>query len=139
MQQIYRLLCNFIEIALWHGCSPVKCRIFSEHLFLRAPLDGCFWLVHDSNSFGRYLFFSHSSHVANTNFMFHCKCFIKKKSLTTFIVFFTINFQYWRLIKYKTNKMLFLRTLIKLDATVTRKLKKIDCMKFLPQRRSKTK
>ena len=34
-----KLLCNFIEITLWHGCSPVYCSIFSEHLFLRTPLD----------------------------------------------------------------------------------------------------
>ena len=34
--------CNFIEIALRHGCSPVNFCIFSEHLFLRTPLDGCF-------------------------------------------------------------------------------------------------
>ena len=30
-----KLLCNFIEITLRHGCSPVK---FSEHLFIRTPL-----------------------------------------------------------------------------------------------------
>ena len=43
-----KLLCNFIEITLRHGCSPVKkvCCIFSEHLFLRTSLSGCFcnWL-----------------------------------------------------------------------------------------------
>ena len=57
MQQIYpcqnaisiKLLCNFIEIALrhfeialGHGCSPVIHCIFSEHLFNRTSLDGCF-------------------------------------------------------------------------------------------------
>ena len=26
-----------------HGCSSVICCIFSEHLFVRTPLDGCFW------------------------------------------------------------------------------------------------
>ena len=35
-------ICNFTEIVLRHGCSPVICCIFTEHLFLRASLDGCF-------------------------------------------------------------------------------------------------
>ena len=42
---IWQLLCNFTEIALTHGYSPVICCIFLEHLFLRTPLDGCFWLL----------------------------------------------------------------------------------------------
>ena len=41
-----KLLCNFIEITLRHEGSPVNLlhifRIFSEHLFLRTPLEGCF-------------------------------------------------------------------------------------------------
>ena len=38
-----KLRCNFIEVTLWHGCSPVNLLdIFSEHLFPRTPLDGCF-------------------------------------------------------------------------------------------------
>ena len=36
-------LCSFIEIALRHGCSPVNCCIFSEHLFLGTPLGDCLW------------------------------------------------------------------------------------------------
>ena len=28
--------------AIWHGCSPVIWCMFSDHLFLRTPLDGCF-------------------------------------------------------------------------------------------------
>ena len=37
------LVCNFIEITLWHGRSPVNLlRIFRTH-FLRAHLEGCFW------------------------------------------------------------------------------------------------
>ena len=36
------VLCNFIEIALRHGCSPIICCIFSEYLFLGTPLEGCF-------------------------------------------------------------------------------------------------
>ena len=50
MQQIYRrtpiwsvisikLLCSFIEIALWHGCSPVNLLHVS-----RTYLEGYFWL-----------------------------------------------------------------------------------------------
>ena len=35
--------CNFIEITLWHGCSPVNLLHISEHLLLRTPLGGCFW------------------------------------------------------------------------------------------------
>ena len=38
-----KLLCSFIEITLWHGCSPVKLLHFSEHPVTRTPLDGCFW------------------------------------------------------------------------------------------------
>ena len=41
MQQI-KLLCNFIEIALRHGCSPVNLLHISEHLFQGKPLGGCF-------------------------------------------------------------------------------------------------
>ena len=37
-----KLQSNFIEITLQHGCFPVICYIFPEHLFLRIPLDGCF-------------------------------------------------------------------------------------------------
>ena len=37
-----KLLCNFIEIALRHGRSPVYLLIFSEHLFIRTPLQNCF-------------------------------------------------------------------------------------------------
>ena len=40
-----KLQSNFIEIALQHGCSLVNF-IFSEHLFLRTPLEGCFWKLH---------------------------------------------------------------------------------------------
>ena len=35
-------LYNFIEITLRHGSSPVICSIFSEHVFLTTPLEGCF-------------------------------------------------------------------------------------------------
>ena len=38
-----KLLRKFIEIALWHGCSPVLCCIFSEHLFIKTHMEGCFW------------------------------------------------------------------------------------------------
>ena len=41
-----KLLSNFIEIALRHGCSPVICCIFSKHLFLKTPLEGCFCLIY---------------------------------------------------------------------------------------------
>ena len=37
-------LCNFIKIRLRHECSSANLLIFSEHLFPRAPLDGCFWI-----------------------------------------------------------------------------------------------
>ena len=56
MQQIYRRTpmpkcdfnkvakqSDFIEFKLRHECSPVNWCIFSEHLFLRTPLGGCFW------------------------------------------------------------------------------------------------
>ena len=37
-----KLRCKFIEITLRHGCSPEICCIFTEYLFLRTPLEGCF-------------------------------------------------------------------------------------------------
>ena len=39
-----KLLCNFIEIALWYGCSPLTLLQIFRAPFLRTPLDGCFWL-----------------------------------------------------------------------------------------------
>ena len=52
MRQIYRRTpmlkcdfnkvdCNFIEITLWQGCSPVNLLQISEYLFIRTPLEGC--------------------------------------------------------------------------------------------------
>ena len=39
-----KLQSNFIEITLQHRCSPVNfCCIFSEQLFRRTPLGGCFY------------------------------------------------------------------------------------------------
>ena len=37
-----KLLCNFIEIALQHGCSPVNLLHIFRTSFPRIPLDGCF-------------------------------------------------------------------------------------------------
>ena len=37
-----KLLCNYIEIALWHGCSPINLLHFSGQLFLRTSLEDCF-------------------------------------------------------------------------------------------------
>ena len=34
-----KLLCNFIEIALWHGCFPVNLRHIFRTPFLITPLD----------------------------------------------------------------------------------------------------
>ena len=53
MQQIYRrppmpkcdfikLLCNFIEITLWHGCSPVNLLHISRTPFMKLLMEGCF-------------------------------------------------------------------------------------------------
>ena len=48
------LLCKFIDIALLHGCSPVNLlQFFSEHLFKRTPLDGCFWTKNTSSCLQR--------------------------------------------------------------------------------------
>ena len=33
-----------LQITLRQGCSPVNLLHLSEHLFLRTPLDGCFWI-----------------------------------------------------------------------------------------------
>ena len=39
-----KLLCNFIELALQHGYSPVNLLHNFRTLFLRTPLDGCFYV-----------------------------------------------------------------------------------------------
>ena len=54
MQQIYRrtcrkaisikLLCNFTEVTLQHGCSPVNLLHIFRTPFLRTPLDSCFYI-----------------------------------------------------------------------------------------------
>ena len=44
----FDLQSNFIEIALWHGCSPVNCVHIFRTLFLKTPLGGCFRLSHKS-------------------------------------------------------------------------------------------
>ena len=45
-----KLLCNFIEITLRHGCSP----IYLLHIF-RTPLDGCFYFFyHHSKNFREF-------------------------------------------------------------------------------------
>ena len=41
-----KLLCNFIEIRLQYGCSPVNLLHFFRHLFLRTPRDDCFWVFY---------------------------------------------------------------------------------------------
>ena len=46
-----KLQSDVIEIALRHGCSPVNWSIFSEHLFLRTLLVGCFWYFTDHTFF----------------------------------------------------------------------------------------
>ena len=48
MQQIYRTpmtKCNFSKVALHFGIGILRyiCCIFPEHVFLKIPLDGCFW------------------------------------------------------------------------------------------------
>ena len=35
---------NFIAITLRHGCFPVNLLHFSEHLFLKTPMEDCFWI-----------------------------------------------------------------------------------------------
>ena len=40
-----KLLCNFIEIALRHGCSPANLLHIYRTPFLRTPLDGCFIIL----------------------------------------------------------------------------------------------
>ena len=37
-----RLFCNFVEIALRHGCSPQNLLHIFRNLFLEAPVGGCF-------------------------------------------------------------------------------------------------
>ena len=59
------LLCNFIEVTLLHECSPVN---LLQHLFLRTPLGGCFWI--------------------NQRHMLQCSFVIHKKGMTTWIPLF---------------------------------------------------
>ena len=40
---LIKLLSNFIEITLGHGCSPVNLLHIFRHYFLRTLLEGCFW------------------------------------------------------------------------------------------------
>ena len=40
------LLCNFIEINLWYGCSPVNLPHIFRTLFLGIPLGGCFSIMY---------------------------------------------------------------------------------------------
>ena len=42
-EQQCRSVSPTIEIAVQQGCSPVNLLHISEHLFLRTPLEGCFW------------------------------------------------------------------------------------------------
>ena len=42
---------SFIEITLWHGCSPVNLLHIFRTPFIRTPMDGCFFL---STSYGYY-------------------------------------------------------------------------------------
>ena len=51
-----KLLCNFIETAIWHGCFPVNLLHISEHLFLRPPLDSCFCRVYRKLEVFMYFF-----------------------------------------------------------------------------------
>ena len=37
-----KLLCNFIEMAIQHGCSPVNLLHILEHFFIRTPMESCF-------------------------------------------------------------------------------------------------
>ena len=42
--ELPKLLCNFIEITLWHGCSSVNLLgIFRTSFFVGTSLEGCFW------------------------------------------------------------------------------------------------
>ena len=78
---------QLFEIALRHGCSPVNLLIFSEHLFLRIPLDGCFWFfiyfyihifVQNVQSFS-YMY--RSMHFLWIPFIFYIYYFIGSKAL----------------------------------------------------------
>ena len=38
-----KLLCNFIEIAIWHGCSPVNLLHIFRTTFPKNTSESCFW------------------------------------------------------------------------------------------------
>ena len=82
MQQIYRRTpipkCDFqyscfvtIEIALWHGCSPVHLMDIFRHFFIRTPLQGCFCILRQSVSKSKQ-FYKVSRKTRNHNKLYHC-------------------------------------------------------------------
>ena len=52
-----------------HGCSPVNCCIFSEHLFLRTSIKGCYWTLVSYRS-THYKSFIIKKHI-NRKFILH--------------------------------------------------------------------
>ena len=65
--QSIKLFCNFIEITVGHGCSPVNLLLFSEHLCIRTPMESCFWVfilkIANIDIFGHtYLFAARQYH-----------------------------------------------------------------------------
>ena len=43
------------KITLQHGCSPVNLLHILEHLFLRAPLEDCFWKFNSNSKVNPFL------------------------------------------------------------------------------------
>ena len=80
-----KLLCSFIEIALWHGCSSVNLLHISRTPFLKNTYGGlllsfpvCFYNYHISNQV--------NLETATTMFIYFSGCFI-----VTFVVQFSIH------------------------------------------------
>ena len=108
IQQIYRRTpmpkCDFNKVlGLVHWCFGIGallsvCCIFSEHIFLRTPLDGCFWIlyfasiyfvnVYDAKKLGMYFLQSKKTKSSHKNFYSfrssHQRCSIQKSVLRNF-------------------------------------------------------
>ena len=94
MQQIYRRTpmpnCNFnkvpfsfIEIILWHECSPVNLLHIFKQLFLTTPLKDCFWLLLCPEHF--FLIYKHEHSITEN-------CIRKRKYCRNLS---TINLRIW--------------------------------------------
>ena len=94
-----KLLCNFIEIALRHGCSPVNLLHIFRYLLLRTLSEGCFWckatlLPVRSFVYWKYLLFTYESLIFFLSFIYiwymFCSCWNMWRRVWNTGIFFII-------------------------------------------------